>query len=68
MDIGYEAAQDVDEAVEFRDGSPEVRLLRVAQGFPLSSDVVLAEPGLAGVLEEKALDRGDFGYALHDDL
>jgi hypothetical protein len=61
MDIGYEAAQDIDEAVVFRRGSPEIRLLRVAQGFPLIPDIFLAEPGLAGVLEEKTLDRGDFG-------
>jgi hypothetical protein len=61
MDIGYEAAQDVGEAVVFGDSSPEVRLLRVAQGFPLSSDVVLVVPGFPRMFEEKALDRSDFG-------
>jgi hypothetical protein len=61
MDIGYEAAQDVGEAVVFGGGSPEVRLLHVAQGFPLSSDVVLVVPGLPRMFEEKALDRSDFG-------
>jgi hypothetical protein len=61
MDIGYDAAQYFDEAVIFGDGSPEVRLLRVAQGFPLIPDIFPAEPGLAGVFEEEAPNRASFG-------
>jgi hypothetical protein len=62
-DIGNGSPEDLHEPVVLVAGPDEIRLGRIAQGPPLPPHVLPAAPGLAGMLEEEAPDRGDFGRA-----